>query len=209
LLHAFLLHRTVLWLLVWVNGLGTLYGYYWYAQQLKYTYETKPLWMLPFVPDSPTASLFFTLALLFLLYARKNDSPNTMGQTGAVRSFVEAMACTTSFKYGIWAVVMIFAGAYRGNELIWQDWMLVISHTGMAIEAVLYARYFIYGRIALLFVAAWTILNDVVDYTKGVFPWLPKELHGDLYWISYYTFSMSLLSLAIMFILAQLRKKPV
>lgn len=200
----FLLNRTVLWLLVWINGLGTIYGYIWYGNQLTYTFNTMPAWLLPFVPDSPTASLFFTIALLFLLYG--ND--HATQPVKAVRGFVEAMACVTSFKYGIWAVVMIFAGAFRGNELVWQDWMLVISHTGMAVEALLYAQYFVFGRAALAFVATWTVLNDYVDYSQGVFPWLPKELHRDLYWIRWYTFSMSLLSVAA-FAFVRETKKPV
>lgn len=53
-LYAILAARPVVWLLLFVNAAGTVYGYYWYRYQLA---ETPPVF-LPFVPDSPTASLF-------------------------------------------------------------------------------------------------------------------------------------------------------
>ncbi|MET0960494.1 MAG: DUF1405 domain-containing protein, partial [Psychrobacillus psychrotolerans] len=56
-----------MWLLFIVNLFGTIYGYYWYKGQLSQT-ETK---FLLFVPDSPTASLFFTIAL-FAWLLKKN-----------------------------------------------------------------------------------------------------------------------------------------
>lgn len=53
-LYAIFASRPVVSLLLLVNAAGTVYGYYWYRYQLA---ETPPLF-LPFVPDSPTASLF-------------------------------------------------------------------------------------------------------------------------------------------------------
>ncbi|EPR28178.1 putative membrane spanning protein [Geobacillus sp. WSUCF1] len=55
-LYALLASRPVVWLLLFVNAAGTIYGYYWYRYQLA---DTPPVF-LPFVPDSPTASLFFS-----------------------------------------------------------------------------------------------------------------------------------------------------
>ena len=42
-----------------INFFGTIYGYYWYKWQLA---VTEPIFYI-FVPDSPTASLFFVLRL--------------------------------------------------------------------------------------------------------------------------------------------------
>ncbi len=50
-------YKPFLWLLLFVNLLGTIYGYIWYLPQLRNT----PSQFLIFVPDSPTASLFFAL----------------------------------------------------------------------------------------------------------------------------------------------------
>ena len=54
-----LYNKSFMWLLFFVNLLGSIYGYIWYESQLS---TTEPKFLL-FVPDSPTASLFFTLAL--------------------------------------------------------------------------------------------------------------------------------------------------
>ena len=122
------------------------------------------LWQVIFVPDSPTASLFFSLALLLLLYPPR-------GRGSLFQQFIEALAVVTSVKYGIWAVAIIFAGQAQGDVLAWQDWMLVASHTAMAVEALLFVRLFHYRWTALTGAIAWTLLNDTVDYTYGVFPW--------------------------------------
>jgi uncharacterized membrane protein YpjA len=182
-------HRGIIWLLFIVNVLGTIYGYIWYGNQLEYTAQNYPAWLLPFVPDSPTASLFFTIALFLLLYPPK-------GLKGTlVRELIEALAVVTSVKYGIWAVGVIFAGGYQGDTLSWKDWMLVVSHTGMAVEALIYARFFSFRRmlpVALL----WTLANDMVDYSEGVYPWLPSVLDDDVTQVQYLTILLTLLSTA-------------
>lgn len=180
-------HRGVIWMLFIVNLLGTIYGYIWYGNQLEYTAAHHPSWLLPFVPDSPTASLFFTVALLLLLYPPKS-------LTGTlVRELIEALAVLTSVKYGIWAVSMIFAGGYQGDTLNWKDWMLVVSHTGMAVEALIYARFFSFRRMLPL-ALLWTLANDMVDYSAGVYPWLPSELDDDITSVQYFTIGLTLLS---------------
>lgn len=180
-------NRVMIWLLLAVNIPGTIYGYIWYGNQLAYTASHYPGWLLPFVPDSPTASLFFTLALIFMLYP-----PKTVAGVTA-RAVIEALAVVTSVKYGIWAVSIIVAGGYQGGPVDWQDWMLMISHTGMAVEALLYARYFICRKmipVALL----WTLLNDTVDYSYGVYPWLPATLEDDVLQIQIFTIGLTLVS---------------
>ena len=58
-LKFLLFHKTFMWILLAVNILGTIYGYIWYMWQLEIT---DPMFII-FVPDSPTASLFFSIAL--------------------------------------------------------------------------------------------------------------------------------------------------
>lgn len=189
-LDGILLNRGFLWLLFAVNFLGTVYGYIWYGNQLAFTAEHYPVWLLPFVPDSPTASLFFTVAVLLLLFPPK-------GVRGEyIRRVIEALAVLTSIKYGIWAVGIIFAGGLQGDMIGWQDWMLVVSHTAMAIEALLYARYFAI-RSALPIALAWTLLNDAVDYSFGVFPWLPRVLEDDVIVVQWATIALTLFSFAL------------
>ncbi|TBL80003.1 DUF1405 domain-containing protein [Paenibacillus thalictri] len=189
----------MLWGLFWVNFLGTIYGYMWYGDQLAYTLDNNPEWMLPFVPDSPTASLFFTAVIGFLLFDnRRRYSYGTQKKTvHPVRAFIEAFALVTSFKYGIWAVTMIFAAAAKGDVTTWKDWMLVVSHLGMAVEALLYVSFYRFGYGALAVVALWALGNDYMDYGQGVFPWLPQRLLDDLRTICKFTVIMSIVSLGI------------
>lgn len=186
--REFLSKRFIIWALLVSNALGTVYGYIWYGEQLKLTAEQHPWWQLPFVPDSPTASLFFTLALGMLLYP-----PKRLGGM-LFQQFIEAMAVVTSIKYGIWACAMIFAGAAQGSEMVWQDWMLISSHTAMAVEALIYVKLFHIRGTVLATAAAWTLLNDTVDYTFGVFPWLPYQLNDDLPKVEAFTYGLTLFS---------------
>lgn len=190
--RSFLSQRLVLWTLFISNLLGTIYGYYWYGGQLKYTWEHDLKWQIIFVPDSPTASLFFTLAILFLICGHKK----TQGPLYYVRVIIEALAVVTSVKYGVWACAIIFAGAYHGESLIWQDWMLVASHLAMAVEALLFVRLFRFGAVAIGVAAAWTWLNDILDYTYDIFPWLPAPLYEHVREVAVFTSVLTGLSAA-------------
>lgn len=82
--------QKMIWVLFFINLLGTIYGYIWYVPQL----GTIEWWLLPFVPDSPTASLFFTITLFVFLLREK-------------WRLMEALAVVTLFKYRIRVSVMI------------------------------------------------------------------------------------------------------
>lgn len=193
MLKLLLYSKQMLWLLFWINLAGTVYGYMWYGNQLQLTYETMNKWLLPFVPDSPTASLFFTISLLFIIADSARRSQRLPGAAWrATRSFVDAFAVITSLKYGIWAVAMIVAGAMQGDPIVWQEWMLIASHLGMAAQVLIYAGKMRYGGIAVAVVACWTLFNDYLDYYHGIFPWLPSVLHDDLKLIERFTFGLSI-----------------
>ena len=194
--REFLLDRALLWLLLVVNGLGDIYAYYWYKDQLIFTWNEIGKWLVLVVPDSPTAILFFTLALVYLTAERyKGERLASAGAAGHVRGFIEAFGVITSIKYGIWAVVMIAAGGLQGDEIVWIEWGLVVGHIGMAVEALLYARFFTYRAAHVAAVAVWTLANDAIDYGFGVFPALPDVLLDDLFWIRAFTICMSLLGI--------------
>lgn len=198
----------MLWLLLWVNGLGTLYGFQWYGWQIVKTIQEEALWLVFFVPDSPTASLFFTAAIAYLLidhYILKYKATNT--HKSFLRSVIEAFAVITSIKYGIWAVFMIIFGAMEGSSLQWQHWMLIVSHLGMALEAVIFARFFGFKWIHIIIVGFWTFINDFIDYTFGVYPALPKVLDPHLNLIRFITICLSILSIYYAFVSIKLRKK--
>lgn len=181
--------RSVLLSLFIVNFLGSIYGFYWYKNQL----ISVGSWLNIFVPDSPTASAAFTLVLA--LYLLKKRSP-----------LAEAFAIVTLFKYGVWAIAMIVCGAAENARLFggsmfayfhWTDWMLMVSHGGMALEGLLFARFYTYRWQHLAIVGAWTLLNDYMDYIVGLHPWLPVSLDPYVGTIGWYTALLSIISLAI------------
>lgn len=177
-------HRSILWFLLIINLLGTIYGYIWYGSQLANT----PWYFIPFVPDSPTASLFFVIVLIGFLLGRNY-------------SLFEALATITLFKYGIWAVGMNFGGILVSNILTIENWMLILSHLGMAIQAILYSPYFRIKKSHFLFAVIWTFHNDVIDYVYDMYPRYPL-LHDYIAHIGYATFWLSLLTCFLMYFLA-------
>ena len=196
--RSFLLSRPFLWSLFWVNALGTLYGYEWYRYQLINTWNDYSPWLVIFVPDSPTASLFFSITLLYLLRDSRREqagnTPKALHQDVPAlswRGVWEALAVITQVKYGIWATAIIFWGASQGDPIHWMEWMLVCSHTAMAIEALLYMRFYRFTVLAVLIGAAWTLMNDLIDYSFGVFPYLPAPLYDDLPHVQLFTSSLS------------------
>ncbi|CAG9608291.1 DUF1405 domain-containing protein [Pseudoneobacillus rhizosphaerae] len=178
-IYAILANRNVLLLLLIVNIIGTLYGYYWYGWQLADT----PTKFLVFVPDSPTASLFFVFVLIAFLLKRN-------------WGLMEALAIVTLFKYGIWAVVMNLLVLVEMGELDWLSYMLIGSHFAMAVQGILYAPFYRIKVWHIIVTAIWTLHNDVIDY---VFMMLPRYPVLDLYTpqIGYFTFWLSILSVGI------------
>lgn len=77
-------------LLVLVNLLGSVYGYYWYSGQLAVT--PVKLWLFTF--DSPFSTTLFALALIGLLFGKEYKLLQLIAYTGVI-------------KFGIWAAVII------------------------------------------------------------------------------------------------------
>ncbi|MED4400688.1 DUF1405 domain-containing protein [Metabacillus fastidiosus] len=179
MIHYFLGVRPILILLFIINFFGTLYGYYWYKSQLV---ETPPEFLI-FVPDSPTASLFFVIVLGAFIF-RKN------------LPLFEALAIVTLFKYGIWAVVMNLLTLNVMGSLDPQAYMLIASHLGMAIQGILYAPYYRFNIWHLVIAAIWTLHNDVIDYLFGMMPQY-RILSDYMNEIGYFTFWLSIVSIFI------------
>ncbi|WP_377888813.1 DUF1405 domain-containing protein [Alkalihalobacillus sp. R86527] len=175
--------KTFLWSMLVINALGTAYGYYWYGWQLE---ETEPIFLL-FVPDSPTASLFFCFVLIAFLLGKNWP-------------LLETLAAVTLFKYGIWAVVMNIMVMQVTGVLSPIAIMLIVSHFGMAIEGLLYSPFYKIKGWHLIFVAVWTLHNDVIDYVFGQMPRysMLNEFTSE---IGYFTFWLSIASLLIVYLL--------
>lgn len=189
LIRYVLLDRRFLILLFIVNLLGTIYGFIWYESQLAIT----PAIFLIFVPDSPMASMFFTMFLLFFIFHRNTP-------------YIEALAITTLFKYGTWAVVMNLLTLYTDGSLNWTGYMLIVSHAGMAIQGLLYAPFYAIRLRHLVVAAIWILHNDIIDYVFGMMP-IYSSLTTYMKEIGYFTFWLSIISIFIAYRLTIHTKK--
>ena len=102
---------------------------------------------------------------------------------------------------------MIFAGAWQGDIISWQQYMLIGSHLGMALEALLYFRFMRAGIAPLLVATAWILLNDTMDYTYNIFPYLSGKLYDDLPAVEAFTYGLSIFSFGAALLVWYYRKK--
>ncbi|TYV10617.1 DUF1405 domain-containing protein [Listeria monocytogenes] len=153
MLYSLLANRSFLRLLFFGNLLGAIYGYIWYIPQLQIT---EPRFWL-FVPDSPTAILFFTLALVGFL--GKKHWP-----------LMEALGFVCLVKYGLWAVGMNIFFMVDQGMLVWGSVALILTHCFMAVEGILYAPFYRFRIGHFMIAAVWVFHNDVIDYVLGQMP---------------------------------------
>lgn len=181
-IYYLLMQRHFLIILFVINLLGTIYGYIWYEVQLAQT----PLIFLPFVPDSPTASLFFTIVLLFFIFGKNVP-------------YIEALALTSLFKYGIWAVVMNVLTLVIDGSLSPQAYMLIFSHAGMAIQGLLYSSFYKIKLKHLALASIWILHNDIIDYVYGMMP-IYGSLTEHMNEIGYFTFWLSIVTIYVSYV---------
>ena len=135
------------WLVVAINLVGTAFGFYYYADQLRAT-----AWQLwPLVPDSPVATLLFALALGSWLL-------------GEPREWLCALAFVGNVVFGLWTpfVLVVFHGEYGVHPAMWQ--FLFWSHLAMVVQAFVLHRIADFPPRAVGVAVGWYGLNLVVDY---------------------------------------------
>lgn len=174
-----LTHKYFLIALLLINLFGTVYGYIWYESQLAIT----PFYFLPFVPDSPTATLFFTIWILFYLF--KTRLP-----------YIEALAVTSLFKYGLWAVVMNGLTLIVEGTLSWQGYMLIASHGAMALQGLLYIPFYKFSLKHLTVAGIILLHNDIIDYVFDMMP-IYYSLTDYMKPIGYFTFWLSVFTIML------------
>jgi uncharacterized membrane protein YpjA len=75
--------------------------------------------------------------------------------------------------------------------------MLLVSHTGMAVESLLYARFYKLSWLPVGIAALWTLNNDFLDYVMDIHPWLPSVLDPFEGYVGLLTVLLSLISIAV------------
>ena len=183
LLKTMLMNRPFLWLLFVFNLLGSIYGFYWYGNQMA---DTEWYWNL-FVPDSPTSSTLFTIVVLLWLLGRRSR-------------WLEMLSMVTNLKYGIRACGVIITYWNANGTVDGTDLMLMLSHGAMAVEVVLYNFNYKFDRSVLWIGACWLLVNDFVDYVYDIHPWLQDER-----FTAYIQFWTPVLNLLVLVFVAVLR----
>ena len=147
-----LFRRKTLFLIVLTNLLGTLFGFYYYSDQLL---TTDPLLWI-FVPASPIATLLFAASIY--LNVKDRGLP-----------LLDSLAFISNFKYGLWTVFCLSYYSeifFTGNSVSLYSFMLV-SHFAMAIQAFLLFKWENIGWRVLFVAFLWYLFNDFIDYTFG------------------------------------------
>ena len=178
--YKLMFNRIFLILLLIGNFIGTVYGYYWYRGQLSQT----EWYFIPFVPDSPTATLLLCISILLLLLNKKSG-------------LIDALAFTTLIKYGVWAVVMNFITFIEIGTVTNIGLMLIASHGIMAIQAFLFLPHFEVKTWHIYVTAFWLFHNDVIDYVYRQYP-VYGNLQHYFEHIGYFAFWLTIIVLVLL-----------
>jgi len=151
------------WALLVINFLGSLYGFYWYWPQLSQTPYTR--WFI--VPDSPGATFLLSIWLVLMLAG--------CDWRASGMQILGALAFVSNMKYGLWtAIVLPQAGVKYGWEF--QFVHLTLSHLGMWVQGLLFARHYRPAAPAAGLALAWMLVQDLVDYNLWMtHPTLPYQ----------------------------------
>ena len=143
-------------LIALINVVGIAYGFYYYRAQFAVT----PVWLWPFVPDSPLAVLWAELALL-LSFVR------------AKPGVFDVLAVVGNVQVGLWTVYVLTAYAdTMGTFRLSLNTILLGAHAAMALLGLIFlsglrrrrrtdARGFAW---AVALGGAYYLVNDALDY---------------------------------------------
>ena len=139
-----------------LNIAAVFVGLWFYSGQLS---SSSPLLWI-FIPDCP---LYIFLCIFLLLGKIKSD-------------FLRLIISANTVKYGLWTMLVLFfyGTHYFSSADIFMYSIFMLGHFGMAAEGFLLFPKKV-GTSALLFLLAWFLLNDFVDYSLGAHPSLPLQ----------------------------------
>ena len=184
-------NKGMLYFLLVCNLLGTIYGYIWYGSQISITQ-----WQfIPFVPDSPTASLFLCIAIAGLIIGKNLP-------------IIEALAFVSLIKYGVWAVIMNIILFIQYDMITITGCMLILSHGIMAIEAFIFYPRFKVTIVAFFIAMVWVFHNDIIDYVfmqYHYYDFIASHVES----IAYLAFWLSIMPLVLYLSLTRFKKDKI
>jgi uncharacterized membrane protein YpjA len=178
----------VVWTLALANLVQCIAGYvYWYGSDIL----SSPLYLWPFVPDSPLSGTLVAVALLAFHYGRRWEYLGLLAATGAI-------------KYGLWTDWIWFTNWLSGGEYSLEAAVLSVQHFCMALEGLLLLPLLRPRLRHVLFVTAWYVVNDLTDYAFGEHPRIPNP--EDLTVITWFAVGSTIVLCALWFVWAGRRR---
>jgi len=156
------------WVVVAANLGGTAFGFWFYRHQFADTAVV----MWPVVPDSPVATLLAAAAFALWALGRPNE-------------YVTVLAFFGNLIFGLWTpwVLVAFTEASVADSGLAMHTFLVVSHLGMALQALVLHRLASFRLRAVAVATAWYTANLAVDYFVPLVgpefsgPFLPAKPH--------------------------------
>jgi uncharacterized membrane protein YpjA len=139
---------SIILLIIAIDVLGMLYGYYYYHEQL----SSSPLYLWLFIPDCPFYVMLFTIALLLAIFCIESK----------LFSYIAAVGM---MKYGIWtlAALLLFGDYFFSSQLWLLSSILFILHIGMSAEGPLLIPKKL-SKLHLIVTLLWFLIHDYFDY---------------------------------------------
>jgi len=154
----------IAWLLILVNLASAVAGYlYWYGGAL----SRAPLYVWPFVPDSPLAVTLMAGAILSFHYRRAIE-------------FLGLVAAGACIKYGVWTDFVWFTNSLSGGGYPFDAVLMSLTHFGMIIEGLIIMRFLRFRPLPVVLASLFLAVNDFVDYALGYHPSVPNPQDLDL-----------------------------
>jgi uncharacterized membrane protein YpjA len=202
-------HKLILALVIIINIIGSLFGLYYYWDQLTMT----PWYYWLFVPDCPMYSFFMVFALGFIAMGKRFDTFNVITIVGLA-------------MYGAWTMftLIYFREVFFAPENALMSVGLWVSHLGLALESVLLLPYIKNaGIISWALAGAWFLAQDFFDYfinftyaghlmrlhPLAIMEYYTQNMAGygqllaKLDAMTYVTFAMTLFFIALMFLISR------
>ena len=142
--------RKLLVAILLINIAGSLFGLYYYWEQLLMT----PWYLWLAVPDCPLYTFFMIFALLLILLKKPSNTLNTITAVGLA-------------MYGAWTTIVLlyFGELYFNPANALMSAGLWISHFGMGLEGFLLLPYLTRAKpISWAITAIWFVALDSVDF---------------------------------------------
>ncbi|OIB57420.1 hypothetical protein BBD46_02410 [Natrialba sp. SSL1] len=137
------------WLVVAVNLVGTVFGFWFYTFETGQLLET-PTVMWPFVPDSPMATFFAAAAI-------------AAWKLGQPREWLTALAFYGNLTFGAWTpLVLLVALPEYSDLLMWN--VLFWTHLAMVVQALVLHRIGDFPPWAVGIALLWYGTGLIVDY---------------------------------------------